>query len=179
MAAYRRVYDSVTCRLTAKNRDQLRNRTLGNRVRATFTFFSFAVCVSCAPTRGAPAGARTATSGSLAAPMSRASRRSSSARGASSADDRWYRADHAAISSPGTVPTRSSPAAAVTAASATPSPDRPSPLPTHHPSLVQCLFQPSLWGRRGNSAPSPKKTYNSPSKTAATLCALNLYSAHM
>jgi len=26
----------VTCRLTAKNRDQLRNRTLGNRVRATF-----------------------------------------------------------------------------------------------------------------------------------------------
>jgi len=37
MAAYRRVYDSrhgVTCRLTAKNRDQLRNPTLGNRVRA-------------------------------------------------------------------------------------------------------------------------------------------------
>ena len=29
----------VTCRLTAKNRDQLRNSTLGNRVRATFTFF--------------------------------------------------------------------------------------------------------------------------------------------
>jgi len=29
----------VTCRLTAKNRDQLRNRTLGNRVLATFTFF--------------------------------------------------------------------------------------------------------------------------------------------
>jgi len=28
----------VTCRLTAKNRDQLRNRTLGNRVWATFTF---------------------------------------------------------------------------------------------------------------------------------------------
>ena len=26
----------VTCRLTAKNRDQLRNHTLGNRVRATF-----------------------------------------------------------------------------------------------------------------------------------------------
>ena len=26
----------VTCRLTAKNRDQLRNPTLGNRVRATF-----------------------------------------------------------------------------------------------------------------------------------------------
>ena len=28
----------VTYRLTAKNRDQLRNPTLGNRVRATFTF---------------------------------------------------------------------------------------------------------------------------------------------
>ena len=28
----------VTCRLTAKNRDQLRNTTLGNRVWATFTF---------------------------------------------------------------------------------------------------------------------------------------------
>jgi len=30
----------VTCRLNAKNRDQLRNPTLGNRVRATFTFLS-------------------------------------------------------------------------------------------------------------------------------------------
>ena len=29
----------VTCRLTAKNRDQLRNPTLGNRARATFNFF--------------------------------------------------------------------------------------------------------------------------------------------
>jgi len=29
----------VTCRLTAKNRDQLRNPTLSNRVRATSTFF--------------------------------------------------------------------------------------------------------------------------------------------
>jgi len=29
----------VTCRLTAKNRDQLRNPTLGNRVWATFTYF--------------------------------------------------------------------------------------------------------------------------------------------
>ena len=29
-----------TCRLTAKNRDRLRNPTLGNRVRATFTFQS-------------------------------------------------------------------------------------------------------------------------------------------
>ena len=28
----------VTCRLTAKNRDQLRNPTLGNRVWANFTF---------------------------------------------------------------------------------------------------------------------------------------------
>jgi len=28
----------VTCRLTAKNRDQLRNPTLGNRVWPTFTF---------------------------------------------------------------------------------------------------------------------------------------------
>ena len=27
----------VTCRLTAKDRDELRNPTLGNRVRATFT----------------------------------------------------------------------------------------------------------------------------------------------
>jgi len=30
----------VTCRLTAKNRDQLRNPTLGNRVWATFTFYN-------------------------------------------------------------------------------------------------------------------------------------------
>jgi len=29
----------VTCRLTANNRDKLRNPTLGNRVWATFTFF--------------------------------------------------------------------------------------------------------------------------------------------
>ena len=29
----------VTCRLTAKNRDQLRNPTHGNRVWATFTLF--------------------------------------------------------------------------------------------------------------------------------------------
>ena len=28
----------VTCRLTAKNQDQLRNPTLGNRVWATFIF---------------------------------------------------------------------------------------------------------------------------------------------
>ena len=30
----------VTCRLTAKNRNQLRNPTLGKRVRATFTFLT-------------------------------------------------------------------------------------------------------------------------------------------
>jgi len=30
----------VTCRLTAKNRDQLPNPTLGSRVWATFTFFN-------------------------------------------------------------------------------------------------------------------------------------------
>ena len=29
----------VTCRLTAKNRDQLRNPTLGNLVWPTFTFY--------------------------------------------------------------------------------------------------------------------------------------------
>ena len=29
----------VTCRLTAKNRDQLPNPTLSNRVWATFTFY--------------------------------------------------------------------------------------------------------------------------------------------
>jgi len=32
----------VTCRLTAKNRDQLRNPTLGNRVWATFNLFAHA-----------------------------------------------------------------------------------------------------------------------------------------
>jgi len=31
----------VTCRLTAKNWDQLRNPSIGNRVRATFTFFKY------------------------------------------------------------------------------------------------------------------------------------------
>ena len=37
----------VTCRLTAKNRDQLQNPTLGNRVWATVTFtvlYTWAVC---------------------------------------------------------------------------------------------------------------------------------------
>jgi len=39
MAAYYRVYDSRhLLPRTAKNRDQLRNPTLGNRVWATFTF---------------------------------------------------------------------------------------------------------------------------------------------
>ena len=38
MAAYCRVYDSRHLQATAKNRDQLRNPTLGNRVWATFTF---------------------------------------------------------------------------------------------------------------------------------------------
>jgi len=35
----------ITCMLTAKNRDQLRNPTLGNLVRATFTFFPY--CNKC------------------------------------------------------------------------------------------------------------------------------------
>ena len=38
MAAYRRVYDSSHCRLTAKNQDQLRNPMLGNQAWCTFTF---------------------------------------------------------------------------------------------------------------------------------------------
>ena len=50
MAAYRRLYDYVTNRLAAKNRDQRRNLTLGNRVWATFTFFirptCYKLCVS-------------------------------------------------------------------------------------------------------------------------------------
>jgi len=33
----------VTCRLTAKNRDQLQNPTLVNRVWATFTFFTWSI----------------------------------------------------------------------------------------------------------------------------------------
>jgi len=40
----------VTCRLTAKNRDQLRNPALGNRVWATFTFFVY-ICTLCTPRR--------------------------------------------------------------------------------------------------------------------------------
>jgi len=41
MAAYRRVYDPLTCRLTAKNRDQFPSPTLGDRVWATFTFYPY------------------------------------------------------------------------------------------------------------------------------------------
>jgi len=35
----------ITCRLTAKNRDQIRNPTLGNRVWASFTFTERRVAV--------------------------------------------------------------------------------------------------------------------------------------
>ena len=42
----------VTCRLTAKNRDQLRNPTLGNRVWATFTFLLSISVYSTMPSRG-------------------------------------------------------------------------------------------------------------------------------
>jgi len=35
----------VTCRLTAKNRDQLRNHTFGNQVLATFTFLLLIIYV--------------------------------------------------------------------------------------------------------------------------------------
>jgi len=41
------IYHYVTCRLTAKNRDQLRNSMLGNRVWAAFTFSFYS-----APDRG-------------------------------------------------------------------------------------------------------------------------------
>ena len=40
MAAYRRVFDSRHLQADCKNRDQLRNPTLGNRVWATFTFLT-------------------------------------------------------------------------------------------------------------------------------------------
>ena len=46
MAAYTvRFMIHVTCRLAAKNRDQLRNPTLGNRVWANFTFLPFTYCI--------------------------------------------------------------------------------------------------------------------------------------
>jgi len=38
MAAYPEFMTHITCRLTSKNRDELRHPTLGNRVWATFTF---------------------------------------------------------------------------------------------------------------------------------------------
>ena len=42
MAAHRRFMTHVTCRLTAKNRDQLRNPTLGNRVwAASYPYLMF------------------------------------------------------------------------------------------------------------------------------------------
>ena len=41
----------VTCRLTAKNRDQLRNHTLGNRVWATFSFYTLPTHFSIANTQ--------------------------------------------------------------------------------------------------------------------------------
>ena len=44
MAAYRWVYDSHHLRLTAQNRDQLRNPTLGNGVWAAFTFYLYLIC---------------------------------------------------------------------------------------------------------------------------------------
>jgi len=40
MAAYRRVYDSHHLQADCKDRHQLRNPTLGNRVWATFTLFN-------------------------------------------------------------------------------------------------------------------------------------------
>ena len=48
MAAYRRVYDSRHLQADCKNRDQLRNPTLGNRVWATFTFLptDFGLCMA-------------------------------------------------------------------------------------------------------------------------------------
>jgi len=46
MAAYAGFMTQVTCRLTAKNRDQLQNPTLGNRVRATFTFYTRFVIIA-------------------------------------------------------------------------------------------------------------------------------------
>jgi len=37
----------ITCRLTVKNRDQLRNPTLGNRVWAAFTFYLYGFRYAC------------------------------------------------------------------------------------------------------------------------------------
>jgi len=60
----------VTCRLTAKNRDQLRNPTLDNRVWATFTFIV-------SYRNDAVAGAAAATVGDVAADVRRTGDRSS------------------------------------------------------------------------------------------------------
>ena len=46
----------VTCRLTAKNRDQLRNPTLGNWVWATLTFFTHHCCQTISGLVLAPTG---------------------------------------------------------------------------------------------------------------------------
>jgi len=64
MAAYRQVFMThVACRLTAKNRDQLRNPTLGNRVSATFTlstcFHGFEAATGVAGSIPLPPGATT------------------------------------------------------------------------------------------------------------------------
>ena len=51
----------VTCRLTAKNQDQLRNPTLGNRAWATFTFFivcSWPFCSGVSAVSGVQVAAR-------------------------------------------------------------------------------------------------------------------------
>ena len=60
----------VTCRSTAKNRDQLRNPTLGNRVWATFTsacvYCSCCVATTSSQCRGATSSASAASSSSLA-----------------------------------------------------------------------------------------------------------------
>ena len=45
----------IACRLTAKNRDQLRNPALGSRVSATFTFYRFIVCTGGSAGRGGDA----------------------------------------------------------------------------------------------------------------------------
>jgi len=44
MAAYAGFMTHVTCRLTAKNRDQRQNPTLGNRVWANFYLFTIGRC---------------------------------------------------------------------------------------------------------------------------------------
>ena len=43
--SYHTIMTHVICRLTAKNRDQIRNPMFGNQVWATFTFFTMAACM--------------------------------------------------------------------------------------------------------------------------------------